>query len=61
MAVEFNISLNVKMGEDAMPTLTYNSINKAEIILNVSYDKYNSKITFVRTIVGSGKYFKGYV
>jgi hypothetical protein len=59
MAVEFNISLNVKMGEDAMPALTYNSINRAEIILNMSYSKNNSKITFVRTIVGSGKYFKG--
>lgn len=59
MAVEFNTSLNVKIGEDVMPVLTYNSINKAEIILNMSYSKNNSKIAFIRTIVGSGKYFKG--
>jgi hypothetical protein len=47
------------MGEDALPALTYNSNNKAEIILNMSYSEHNSKITFESTTVVSGKYFKG--
>jgi hypothetical protein len=45
------------MGEDTMTALTYNSNNKAELIL--SYSEHNSKITFERTTVVSGKYFEG--
>jgi hypothetical protein len=47
------------MSEDAMPALTYNSNNKAELILIMSYSKHNYKIAFDRTTVVSGKYFKG--
>jgi hypothetical protein len=47
------------MGEDAMPALTYNSNNIAELILIMNYTEHNAKMTFERITVVSEKYFRG--